>query len=228
MVKQPKLTQKKLLTVLCQNNCAEKLRELAANKQLFELLPELEPLAQVRQMRSCYPDDSVLYHSFLAVQNMEIPFKLHSLNKRELLLFVLLHDVGKGIDYRGHIKEGRLIFLAILQRFGFKQKVIENLLILYEQHLLLVHLSFGVIYYNGLNMQTTPKQKMPINSSNFLTPKEIKKLCKTKENLKILVQITKADTLAVAPDYWYKQKVVTLSKENFIGIIVNEVLTLKS
>jgi hypothetical protein len=74
--------------------------ELTARFEYFRSL--LQPLARVEQSRKYHPEGDVLYHSlqvYLLAQDAA-PWDL------EFLLAALLHDVGKGIDSRDHVRSG--------------------------------------------------------------------------------------------------------------------------
>ncbi|MEX2286918.1 MAG: HD domain-containing protein [Planctomycetaceae bacterium] len=69
----------------------------------------LVPLAKVKQNAARHPEGDVLYHSLQVFQLARdaVPYD------EEFLLAALLHDVGKGIDARDHVRAG----LAALDGF---------------------------------------------------------------------------------------------------------------
>ncbi len=68
--------------------------------QVYEML--LRPLEQVKQDRKKHPEGDVLYHSLQVFElaRDELPYD------EEFLLAALLHDVGKAIDPREHVRAG--------------------------------------------------------------------------------------------------------------------------
>jgi hypothetical protein len=65
--------------------------------QIYEML--LLPLEMVKENPQYHPEGDVLYHS---LQVFELA-RNHRPYDEEFLLAALLHDVGKGIDRKGHV-----------------------------------------------------------------------------------------------------------------------------
>jgi hypothetical protein len=78
-------------------------RESAAQVDRFQVYESLLlPLENVKQSRQYHPEGDVLYHSLQVfdLARDELPYD------EEFLLAALLHDVGKGIDPRDHVRAG--------------------------------------------------------------------------------------------------------------------------
>jgi [protein-PII] uridylyltransferase len=107
------------------------------------------------------------------------------LNNRRLLLWaVLLHDIGKGAPGESHSKTGAKIVRTALSKRGFKDRDIETVSFLVEEHLML--------------FKTATRRDLYDEETAIFIARKIKDV----RLLKMLYLLTVADTMATGPKAW--------------------------
>ncbi len=136
------------------SNVFEVLCLLVRTRLLYEVIPEIAALSQIRQFP--YHDFSVLSHTFRTLRFAEklyhgelyFPGKIE-INKYILMLACLLHDVGKSATHSisggyhhfyGHEKIGADIAEKILKRLHFSKRDVQAVKFLVANHLYPLHL----------------------------------------------------------------------------------------
>ena len=102
-----------------------------------------------------------------------------------LLLWAgLLHDIGKGQIGAGHSKRGAVIARVILKRIGYKEKDIETIAFLIEEHLFLI--------------KTATRRDIYDEETAIFCGRRIQDT----ERLKMLYLLTVADSISTGPKAW--------------------------
>ena len=118
-------------------------------------------------------------------------------NKKLLLWATLLHDIGKSELGESHSKNGAEIARAVLSRKGYKDRDIETIAFLVEEHLFL--------------MKTATRRNINDEETAILCARRIK----TIERLKMLYLLTVADSISTGPKAW-NEWVSALLKDLFL------------
>lgn len=173
------------------------LREMLNTEFLVRLIPPMKDILNRIQYDEyhVYPVDK---HSLRTVQTLKkfgtdldnSGCKLcgqiwKSLKNRKLLLWAaLLHDIGKGVPEKDHSKSGAKITTQILSGFGYKQKDIDTVAFLVEEHLLL--------------MKTATRRDLYDEETAISCARRIKKISR----LQMLYLLTVADAVATGQNAW--------------------------
>ncbi|RLC32075.1 MAG: [protein-PII] uridylyltransferase [Deltaproteobacteria bacterium] len=121
-------------------------------------------------------------------------------NRRLLLWAGLLHDVGKGDPGKGHAKRGAAISRSILGTFGFKQKDIDTVAFLIENHLFLT--------------ETATRRDIYDEETAVFCARRIRSI----GHLKMLYLLTVADSISTGPKAW-NEWTGTLLESLFLKIL---------
>lgn len=173
------------------------LNEMFNTKFIINYLPEIKGIINRIQYDEyhLYPVDK---HSLRVVQTIKkfgadkdskgdsLFFKLYTelKNPRLLLWAALLHDIGKGQIEGGHSQRGAKIARVILNRIGYKQKHIETIVFLIEEHLFLI--------------ETATRRDIYDEETAIFCGRRVKDL----EQLKMLYLLTVADSISTGPKAW--------------------------
>jgi len=123
------------------------------------------------------------------------------LNNRRLLLWaVLLHDIGKGDPGESHSKTGAKIVRTVLSKRGFKDRDIETVSFLVQEHLLL--------------FKTATRRDLYDEETSIFCARKIKDV----RHLKMLYLLTVADAIATGPKAW-NEWTAALLKELFFKVL---------
>jgi [protein-PII] uridylyltransferase len=123
------------------------------------------------------------------------------LNNRRLLLWaVLLHDIGKGAPGESHSKTGAKIVRTALSKRGFKDRDIETVSFLVEEHLML--------------FKTATRRDLYDEETAIFCARKIKEV----RNLKMLYLLTVADAMATGPKAW-NEWTAALLKDLFFKVL---------
>lgn len=105
-------------------------------------------------------------------------------NKKQLLWATLLHDIGKGEKGGNHSKKGAEIALSLLKEFGLREKDVDTICFLIEEHLLLA--------------KTATRRDINDEETAIFCARRVKE----KGRLKMLYLLTVADSMATGPKAW--------------------------
>lgn len=123
------------------------------------------------------------------------------LNNRRLLLWAaLFHDIGKGALGESHSKTGAKIVRTALSKRGFKEKDIETVSFLVEEHLML--------------FKTATRRDLYDEETAIFCARKIKDV----RHLKMLYLLTAADAMATGPKAW-SEWTATLLKDLFFKVL---------
>jgi len=123
------------------------------------------------------------------------------LNNRRLLLWAaLLHDIGKGVPGESHSKSGAKIVRRALSKRGFKDKDIETVSFLVEEHLRL--------------FKTATRRDLYDEETVIFCARKIKDV----RHLKMLYLLTVADSMATGPKAW-NEWTAALLKDLFFKVL---------
>jgi [protein-PII] uridylyltransferase len=121
-------------------------------------------------------------------------------NRRLLLWAALLHDIGKGAPGESHSKSGAKIVRRTLSKRGFKEKDIETVAFLVEEHLLL--------------FKTATRRDLYDEETAIFCARNIKDV----RHLKMLYLLTAADAMATGPKAW-NEWTAALLKDLFFKVL---------
>ena len=121
-------------------------------------------------------------------------------NRRLLLWAALLHDIGKGAPGESHSKTGAKIVRRALSKRGFKDKEIETVSFLVEEHLVL--------------FKTATRRDLYDEETAIFCARIIKDA----RHLKMLYLLTVADAMATGPKAW-NEWTAALLKDLFFKVL---------
>jgi [protein-PII] uridylyltransferase len=121
-------------------------------------------------------------------------------NRRLLLWATLFHDIGKGAPGESHSKSGAKIVRTALTKRGFKNKEIETVSFLVEEHLVL--------------FKTATRRDLYDEETAIFCARIIKDA----RHLKMLYLLTVADAMATGPKAW-NEWTATLLKDLFFKVL---------
>jgi [protein-PII] uridylyltransferase len=121
-------------------------------------------------------------------------------NRRLLLWAALLHDIGKGVPGESHSKTGAKIVRTALSKRGFKDKDIETVCFLVEEHLML--------------FKTATRRDLYDEETSVFCARKIKDV----RHLKMLYLLTVADAMATGPKAW-NEWTAALLKDLFFKVM---------
>ena len=121
-------------------------------------------------------------------------------NRRLLLWAALLHDIGKGAPGESHSKTGAKIVRRALSKRGFKDKDIETVSFLVEEHLVL--------------FKTATRRDLYDEETAIFCARIIKDA----RHLKMLYLLTVADAMATGPKAW-NEWTAALLKDLFFKVL---------
>ncbi|MBW1957488.1 MAG: [protein-PII] uridylyltransferase [Deltaproteobacteria bacterium] len=189
------------------------LNEMLNTGLLTQYLPEFKDIENRIQYDEyhLYPVDR---HSLRAVQILKsfgtkegaskaplCAYLYKGLNNRRLLLWaVLLHDIGKGAPGESHSKTGAKIVRTALSKRGFKDRDIETVSFLVEEHLLL--------------FKTATRRDLYDEETAIFCARKIKDV----RHLKMLYLLTVGDAIATGPKAW-NEWTAALLRELFFKVL---------
>jgi len=121
-------------------------------------------------------------------------------NRRLLLWAALFHDIGKGAPGESHSKSGAKIVRTALAKRGFKDKDIETVSFLVEEHLML--------------FKTATRRDLYDEETAIFCARIIKDV----RHLKMLYLLTVADAMATGPKAW-NEWTAALLKDLFFKVL---------
>ncbi len=121
-------------------------------------------------------------------------------NRRILLWAALLHDIGKGVPGESHSKSGAKIVRRALSKRGFKDKDVETVSFLVEEHLML--------------FKTATRRDLYDEETAIFCARKIKDV----RHLKMLYLLTVADSMATGPKAW-NEWTAALLKDLFFKVL---------
>ncbi|RLB85684.1 MAG: [protein-PII] uridylyltransferase [Deltaproteobacteria bacterium] len=121
-------------------------------------------------------------------------------NRRPLLWAALLHDIGKGVPGESHSKTGAKIVRRALPKRGFKDKEVETVSFLVEEHLML--------------FKTATRRDLYDEETAIFCARKIKDV----RHLKMLYLLTVADAMATGPKAW-NEWTAALLKDLFFKVL---------
>jgi [protein-PII] uridylyltransferase len=121
-------------------------------------------------------------------------------NRRLLLWAALFHDIGKGVPGESHSKSGAKIVRKALSKRGFKDKEIETVSFLVEEHLTL--------------FKTATRRDLYDEETAIFCARKIKDA----RHLKMLYILTVADAMATGPKAW-NEWTAALLKDLFFKVL---------
>lgn len=167
------------------------LRNMDRNGLLSQILPELA------RCKTLMPEDAthtytVFEHTLRAIRNCEsfvgTPFLgdvLSGISSPDILILaLLLHDAGKGLDERPHSESGAELADQVCRRWGLSDSVREPVRWLVAEHLTMARF---------IRMR---------DIQNPATAAEFAEIVSTRERLDMLTVLTAADIMAVSSAAW--------------------------